>query len=86
MLTNDADRKKFMNAIKEISNSMIRMEGERDLIKTIVNDQSDEFQIPKKLVSKIAKTYHKQNIADIEAEWDEFMEIYDAITANKHTA
>ena len=81
MLSLEKDRKKFMGAIKEISNSMIRMESERDLIKEIVKNNSDEFDIPKSTIKKVAKTYHKQNHAQQQAEWDEFMEIYDSITA-----
>lgn len=80
MLSNEKDRAKFMGAIKEISNSMIRMESERDLIKEIVKDQSDEFDIPKSIIKKVARTYHKQNHAQQQAEWDEFMEIYDSLT------
>ena len=50
-------KKTLQDAIQEISNSMIRTEAERDLIREIVKDQSDTLQIPKKVISKIAKTY-----------------------------
>ena len=56
-------KKDLQGAIQEISNSMIRTEAERDLIREIVKEQSDTLQIPKKVISKIAKTYHKQNLA-----------------------
>jgi hypothetical protein len=79
----EEDRKKFMGAVKEISNSMIRIEAERDLIKEIVKEKSDEFQIPRKIINKIAKTYHKQNLTQVEAEHDEFVEIYEETTKPK---
>ena len=41
------DKKKIMAAVKEISNSMTRTEAERDLIKDIIKDVSDNFQIPR---------------------------------------
>jgi len=78
MFSNEADRKKFMGNVKEISNSMLRAEAERDLIREIVKEASDEFKIPKKTINKIAKTYHKQNLTQVIAEQDEFVEIYEA--------
>lgn len=83
MFSTEEDRKKFMGAIQEISNSMIRMEAERDLIREIVKEKSDEFKLSKKVINKIAKTYHKQNRAQVEAEHEEFMEIYDEATLQK---
>ena len=83
MFSTEEDRKKFMGAIQEMSNSMIRIEAERDLIREIVKEKSDEFNISKKIINKIAKTYHKQNRAQVEAEHEEFMEIYDETVSKK---
>lgn len=83
MFSTEEDRKKFMGAIQEMSNSMIRIEAERDLIREIVKEKSDEFKISKKIINKIAKTYHKQNRAQVEAEHEEFMEIYDETVSKK---
>jgi hypothetical protein len=74
-------KKDLQGAIQEISNSMIRTEAERDLIREIVKEQSDTLQIPKKVISKIAKTYHKQNLAQEVAEHEDFVELYEKITA-----
>jgi len=67
-------------AIREISDSMTRTEAERDLIKEIVKDQSDQLQIPKKIISKIAKTFHKQNLAQEVADHEDFVELYESVT------
>jgi hypothetical protein len=83
MFSTEEDRKKFMGAVQEMSNSMIRIEAERDLIREIVKEKSDEFKISKKIINKIAKTYHKQNRAQVEAEHEEFMEIYDETVSKK---
>jgi DNA gyrase/topoisomerase IV subunit A len=83
MFSTEDDRKKFMGAVQEISNSMLRIEAERDLIREIVKDKSDEFKISKKVINKIAKTYHKQNRTQVEAEHEEFLEIYDEATQKK---
>ena len=68
-------------AIREISDSMTRTEAERDLIKEIVKDQSDQLQIPKKVISKIAKTFHRQNLAHEVADHEEFVELYEKVTS-----
>lgn len=81
--SNEADRKKFFGAIQEISNSMTRIEAERDLIKEISKEKADEFKISKKVISKIARTYHKQNLASVEADHEEFVELYDEVTRAK---
>jgi hypothetical protein len=73
-------KKDLQNAVQEISNSMTRMEAERDLIREIVKDQSQTLQIPKKIVAKIAKTYHKQNLTQEIADHEEFVELYEKVT------
>jgi hypothetical protein len=74
------DRKKIFAAIREISNSFVRVESERDLIKDIVKDVSDTYQISRKTVNKLAKVYHKQNLTQVEQEHEEFVEVYESIT------
>lgn len=79
-ISNPADRKKIKEAIQEISNSMLRMEAERDLIKEIVKEVSAEHQIPKKILAKIAKTFHKQNLTQEVADHEDFVDLYDTVT------
>jgi hypothetical protein len=59
---------------------MTRMEAERDLIKEIIKEQSDQFQIPKKILTKIAKTYHKQNLTQEVEDHEDFVELYEEVT------
>lgn len=79
-ISNPEDKKKIMDAVREISSSLTRGEAERDLIKEIIKDVSDTFQIPKKIVKKIAVTYHKQNLTEVEADHEEFVDVYEDIT------
>ena len=84
MISSVEDRKKILAAIKEISNSMVRIEAEKDLIKDIVKDVADNYQLSRKVVNKMAKVYHKQSLSQTVAEHDEFVETYEEITsANK---
>lgn len=79
-ISSPEDRKKIRDAIQEISNSLIRMEAERDLIKEIVKEVSDEHQIPRKIVSKIAKTFHRQNLTQEVADHEDFVDLYETVT------
>ena len=79
-ISSPEDKMKLKDAITEISKSMTRMEAERDLIKEILKEQSDEFQIPKKILSKIAKTFHRQNLTQEVEDHEDFVELYEEVT------
>jgi archaellum component FlaC len=74
------DRKKILGAIQEISNSLTRVEAERDLIKDILQDIEDKFELPKKYTRKVAKIYHKQNFKEVQEEQSELETIYETVT------
>lgn len=79
-ISSPEDRKKIKDAVQEISNSMLRMEAERDLIKEIIKEVSDNHQIPRKIIAKIAKTFHKQNLTQEIADHEDFVEVYETVT------
>ena len=81
-ISNPVDRKKIKDALQEISDSMTRIEAERDLIKDIVKDVSDNFQLPKKYVNKMARIFHKQNYQITQQEQDELESLYITIVDN----
>jgi Zn-dependent M32 family carboxypeptidase len=80
MISSPADRKKFKDAIQEISNSMLRKEAESDLIRETVKELNAEFQLPKKIINKIAKTYHKQNFSQEQQDNEDFETLYEEVT------
>lgn len=73
-------RKKILGALQEISNSMTRVDAEKDLIKDIVAGLSKEHELPKKILNKMAKTYHKRNFSEEVATNDAFETLYETIT------
>lgn len=79
MLSNPEDRKKLLNAIKEIDNSMTRVAAERDFQKDAINTVADELDLEKKYVRKLASIYHKQNLSQVQQETEEVFELYDLI-------
>jgi hypothetical protein len=76
----EEDRKKLHNALVEASNSLTRIDAERDLIKNITNDTSKNFQIPKKTIKKLIRVYHKQNFSEEVATHEEFETLYETVT------
>ena len=78
-LSNPADREKLLGVLKECSNSMTRMEGEKDFIKEAIANVSKELELPKKLVAKMAKVYHKQNYDEEVAVHEQFETLYETV-------
>lgn len=68
-----------LGCLQEISNSLTRVEAERDLIKEILQRLQDEFEIPKKLGRKLAKVYHKRNFEEEVATQNDFVDIYEKV-------
>lgn len=75
-----ADRVAIQKAVKEISDSMTRIEGERDFIKEATNNTCNAFQLSKKTFNKLVRVYHQQNYNRVKEENEEFEEMYETIT------
>jgi hypothetical protein len=73
------DKAKVLGCLQEISNSLTRIEAERDLIKEILQKMQDECEIPKKLSRKLAKVYHKRSYEEEVAEQSDFQTIYENV-------
>lgn len=76
----EEDKKKIKGALQEASNSLTRIDAERDLIKNIITDTGKNFQIPKKTVKKLINVYHKQNFSEEVASHEEFENLYETVT------
>ena len=78
--TGEEERKKFKAMIVEMTNTLSRIDAEREHLKEIGTAAQDEFGIKKAMVNKIARTMYKQNYADIHAENEHFEHLYETIT------
>lgn len=78
-LSNEADRKKLLGVLKECSDALTRTEGERDFIKEAVADVAKNLQLPKRVVAKMVKVYHKQNYDEEVATNEQFEQLYETI-------
>lgn len=84
-ISSPTDRKKIKDALQEISNSMTRIEAERDLIKDIKADLFEEFKevLSKKQIARMARVYHKQNFEEEVASHEQFEMLYEEVTSLK---
>jgi hypothetical protein len=75
--------KELKGAIEEVNNYMNEIEYRQKLIKEIIDLAADNSSIPKKIVSRMAKVYHKQSFQEEVAEHKEFESLFEGITEVK---
>jgi hypothetical protein len=78
-ISNPADREKLLGVLRECSASMTRIDGEKDYIKESVNDICKNLQLPKRLLNRMVKVYHKQNYDEEVATHEQFETLYETI-------
>jgi ABC-type dipeptide/oligopeptide/nickel transport system ATPase subunit len=78
MLSDEAKAIKMV--MQDISNSMTRIDGEKDFIKESINELSEKHSIPKKNLNKVARIIHKQNMAEVQADNNDVEELYENLT------
>ena len=69
------------SAVKEASDSKMRIASENDLIKDIAARMKDEFAMPPRVFNKMVRTYFKSEYNKISGEAEEFQETYLAVMA-----
>lgn len=80
IISTEEERAKILTVIKEISNSLARIEGEREYIKDAYTKLKEEHKLPKKLAGKMVKVYHKQNFDEVVATEEQFQQLYVSVT------
>jgi putative protein kinase ArgK-like GTPase of G3E family len=65
--------------MRELSDVYTMQEAQRDTVKSIIDELYQELKIPKKLIRKISKTYHKQNFSEVVAEQQELELFFEGI-------
>lgn len=73
------DREKLFKVVQECSNSLTRIDGENDFIRESIAETAKNMQLPKKLVSKLVKVYHKQNFDEEVAVHEQFENLYESV-------
>ncbi len=65
--------------LRDISDLMTKAADARQKVTEAIAGAADEHGIPKKMLRKLAVTYHKQNFAEVQGENEEFSELYESI-------
>ena len=73
------DREKLFKIVKECSDSMTRIEGENDFIRESIAETAKQMQLPKNLVAKLVRVYHKQNFDEEVAVNEQFENLYESV-------
>lgn len=76
---NPVEKKKLENFVHEISNSMLRMDSERDLIKDICTRAKDELEIAPSTLKKISKIYYKNTLVEEKLANEELFDLYEQV-------
>jgi hypothetical protein len=79
MPSSPADRKHIMDVMLEISGSKTRAEAEKEFQREAINDLFDKFKIPKKLLNRFAKAYHRSSFNEEKAVDDDFELLVDTL-------
>jgi len=79
VLSNPKDREKLLSVLKTCSDSMTRISAEKELIKEEVKEICEQLQLPKRLVSRMVKVYHKQNYDEEVAVHEQFETLYETV-------
>lgn len=65
--------------MKELSDVFTMQEAQRDTVKEIISRVHEELKIPKKIIRKMANTWHKSNYNEVVAEQQEFEALYESV-------
>ena len=84
--SNPADRKKIKDALYEMAGALQFIEDKRQFINDVATDLKENFDLPKKVVTKLARTLHKGNYSDVTAEVDTFTTLFEILFNGASTA
>jgi hypothetical protein len=73
------ERKRIAGAIQELSDSMTRVDAEKDLQRDIIQVTHENHGIDKKYIRKMAAIYHKQNLNEVRGEMDDVETLYETV-------
>lgn len=77
------DRKRIKTCMEEISNAFTRVEAEKDYIKEAIQSLSEEVDIPKKVLNKMARVFHKQNLPEVVGDVEDVEALYESVMSVK---
>lgn len=74
---NSTEKKAVAGAVQEMSDCMLRMEAERELMKEIVDVTFEKYGVEKKYFKKLATIFHKRNLDEVRGEHETVESLYE---------
>ena len=84
--SNPADRRKIKDAIYEIAGVITEIKDKRSYITDAKKMLKEEFGLPPKLATKMAKTVNEHNFKDVIAESEAFEVVYENLFETNNNA
>ena len=81
--SNPADRKKLKEALVEMTRCLQKIDDEKLSMKDISDDAAAKFAIPKKIITKLARTMYKRNYDTLQTENEDFETLYEILVEGK---
>jgi len=79
----DKEIQTLKTMISEMTYCLDKIDKQRDQMKEIASDAAESFEIPKKLVNKMARIMFKHSYTDLCAENEHFEELYETVVEGK---
>jgi hypothetical protein len=76
-----ADLKKLKDGIDELTNSMARVDGEKDYQKESIETLAENFNVDKKYIRRIAVESHRDTFEKKSDEQENFEQLYESVMA-----
>ena len=83
--TSDKEVQTLKTMISEMTYCLDKIDQQRDQMKEIASDAAESFEVPKKLINKMARTMFKHAYADLCAENEHFERLYETVVEGKQT-
>ena len=77
LFSSPKDKERFEKGIQELSDSMTRVDAEKDLQKDIIDSVHEDTGIEKKYIRKVATIYHKRNFPEFQTEVQDVDSLYE---------
>jgi len=84
--SSEEHRKDILSAIKEMSNSLSRMDAEKEYIKATKKFIKETYDIDPKWIAKTLNDYHKDKFDASVKEFEEYEAFYETIVNMKNDA
>ena len=74
-----ADRQKLKSALTEMTYCLQRIDDERSAMKDVAEATAEKFGLPKKMISKLARTMYKRDYETLSQENEDFELLYETL-------